>query len=321
MIIIINYLLISLIVFAFSLISLQNDKVYDLLWIKYIQKNLYINGGMSNMFQHNTNDCVKFDKDLFYVPKVGVCEFSNAEFKTKLNFDEGRRLNLINDKINKEDELIAVIGDSVAMGWGVENDETFSYNLQKLTGKKVINLGVSSYGTKREIRRLKKSKYYDQINTIIIQYNLNDFGENVHMDPKKEYSKKEFDKYFSSYQNKSSSFLFLLKIYKKTLRLLISHLNDLLFPEQNVENYNFNEHLSILEKIILENFSKENKRIILFTTSDYWEKFIYDKNKKYKNFEFFEIKFENKHTFIIDRHPNEEGHKFIAEKIYTYLNK
>jgi len=26
----------------------------------------------------------------------------------------------------------------------------------------------------------------------------------------------------------------------------------------------------------------------------------YDKNKKYKNFEFFEIKFENKHNFIID---------------------
>ena len=46
----------------------------------------------------------------------------------------------------------------------------------------------------------------------------------------------------------------------------------------------------------------------------------YDKNKKYKNFEFLEIKFENKHNFIIDRYPNEEGHKFIAEKIYAYLN-
>ena len=65
MIIIINYLLISLIVFVFSLISLQNGKVYDLLWIKYVQQNLYIKGGISNMFQHNTNDCVKFDKDLF----------------------------------------------------------------------------------------------------------------------------------------------------------------------------------------------------------------------------------------------------------------
>ena len=37
-IIIINYLLISLFVFAFSLISLQNGKVYDIIWIKYVQK-------------------------------------------------------------------------------------------------------------------------------------------------------------------------------------------------------------------------------------------------------------------------------------------
>ena len=53
----------------------------------------------------------------------------------------------------------------------------------------------------------------------------------------------EFDKYLSSYQDKSSSFLYLLRMYKKTLRLLISHLNDLLFPEQNVENWNFYDEM------------------------------------------------------------------------------
>ena len=52
MIIIINYLLISLIVFTFSLFSLQNDKVYDLLWIKYVQQNLYLKAGISNMFTY-----------------------------------------------------------------------------------------------------------------------------------------------------------------------------------------------------------------------------------------------------------------------------
>ena len=52
MIIIINYLLISLIVFTFSLFSLQNDKVYDLLWIKYVQQNLYLKAGINNMFTY-----------------------------------------------------------------------------------------------------------------------------------------------------------------------------------------------------------------------------------------------------------------------------
>ena len=38
--IVINYLLISLVVFIFSLVSLKNGKVYDWLWINYVQKNL-----------------------------------------------------------------------------------------------------------------------------------------------------------------------------------------------------------------------------------------------------------------------------------------
>ena len=204
LIIIINYLLLTLIVFSFSLISLQKGKVYNFLWIKYIQKKLYDDGGLRNVFQHSTNDCVEFSKDLLYVPKKGQCKFDNPEFKTVLNFDKFRRLNLVDDDINKDDKIIAVLGDSVAMGWGVQNNETFSYNLQNLIGKKVINFGVSSYGTVREIKRLKLSKYFNQIDTIIIQYHLNDRGENISMSPEKKFKKNEFDKYFSSYQNKTN---------------------------------------------------------------------------------------------------------------------
>ena len=72
---IINYLLLSLIVFIFSLVSLNNGKVYDLLWIKYVQTNLYFKTGFRNIFQHSTNDCVEYDEDLIYVPKKGKCKF------------------------------------------------------------------------------------------------------------------------------------------------------------------------------------------------------------------------------------------------------
>ena len=68
-ILIINYLLISLIVFIFSLVSLKNGKVYDLLWIKYVQTTLYFKTSFRNVFQHSTNDCVEYDEDLIYVPK------------------------------------------------------------------------------------------------------------------------------------------------------------------------------------------------------------------------------------------------------------
>ena len=316
--IIVNYFLISLIVLSFSIISLKKNKVYDLFWIKFVQKNLYFKTGFRNIFQHNTN-CVKFDEELIYVPKEGVCNFSNPEFDTKLNFDEYRRLNLVDDEIKIDDEIIAVLGDSIAMGWGVENNETFAYYLQELTEKKVINLGVSSYGTIREIKRLKKNEYYDQIDTIIIQYHLNDYGENLNMDPKKTYSKNEFDKFFNSYQDKSNSFFVLLKIFKKTLRLSISHLNDLLFPEANKEVVNFNKHIDLIQNIISKNFTNENKKILVFTTVEPWERFEYNKLKKPQGFDFIEINFKKDHKFIIDDHPNKYGHKEIAKKINEFL--
>ena len=317
--ILINYLLISLIVFSFSLISLKNNKVYDLFWIKFVQKNIYHKTGFRNIFQYNS-DCVQFDSELIYVPKIGECIFSNAEFNTKLNFDKYKRLNLVDDSVKKNDEIIAVLGDSIAMGWGVNNNETFSYQLQKLSGKKVINLGVSSYGTIREIKRLKKNENYNQIDTIIIQYHPNDYGENISMNPQKTYSEKEFKNFFNSHKDESSSFKMLFKLFKKTLRLSVSHLSDLLFPESNKEIIYFNKHLELLQKIISKNFINEDKKIIVFTTVEPWERFEYDKAKKYQNFDLIEIKFKKHHKFIIDDHPNKLGHIEIAKILDKFLS-
>ena len=73
--IIINYLLISLIVFTFSYLSLTSNKTYDIIWVKYIQKKLYF-GGLRNIWNTNKK-CSKFDKSLLYVPVVGECDFSS----------------------------------------------------------------------------------------------------------------------------------------------------------------------------------------------------------------------------------------------------
>lgn len=317
---VINYLLISLIVFIFSLVSLKNGKVYDLLWIKYVQTNLYFKTGFRNIFQHSTNDCVKYDEDLIYVSKKGKCKFSNPEFETVLSFDEFRRLNLIDDEISENEKIVAVLGDSIAMGWGVDDDETFSYDLQKNLNKKVINLGVSSYGTLREIKRLKKNKYYDQVDTIIIQYHVNDYGENIHMDPEKKYSQKDFEKYFYSYQKNSKPFVLMLRLYKKTLRLLFSHIKDIIFPSFNIKEWKIDKDLNLLQKIISSNFSKEEKKILIFITIEPWERIIYDKSKNY-SFDFMEIKFKPLHKFIVDDHPNANGHKFISKKLQRRLSK
>ena len=312
--IIINYLLISLIVFPFSYLSLTNNKTYDIMWVKYIQKKLYF-GGLRNIWNTNKK-CSKFDKSLLYVPVVGECDFSNAEFNTKMNFDEHRRLNMRDDNILENEKIIAAIGDSMTMGWGVNDDETFSYNLQKLLGKKVINLGVSSYGTIREIKKLKSSKFYNQIDTILVQYHLNDIYENKELDINKSYSLEEYDAFFNSSKNEKYS-VFLLKNYKKSLRLLFTHLKDLFFPRKEI--HNIDEHLDILEKLLIENLGQENKRIYVFIINDPHKSYVYSKNRKFKNFQFEIIQIKKDHLFIIDDHLNRNGHKFVGNKLFDSL--
>src|SRR2546428_13296855 len=74
------------------------------------------------------------------------CRFSNREFATWLSVNAmGFRQTTQMDGPPR----IAVLGDSHAMGWGVEDHETFASLIEQSLGEKVANLSVSSYGTAR----------------------------------------------------------------------------------------------------------------------------------------------------------------------------
>lgn len=100
--------------------------------------------------------------------------FSNAEFKTGYMTN---RLGLRAAENALDTPAIICIGDSYAMGWGVNQSETFPEQLSMLCGKRMLNAGISSYGTARELELLKKA---DQTNLqyLIIQYCSNDVVEN-----------------------------------------------------------------------------------------------------------------------------------------------
>ena len=130
-----------------------------------------------------------------YKPKEGICQFSNPEFKTTLNFTKFYRSHFIkNSEIDKKNPII-VIGDSIAMGWGVNDNETF-FSSEELSKRKVYNMGVSSYGTVREIKRLKLSPFYEDTDTIIIQYHPNDLDENINLDSGNLIQRMNIIKYF-----------------------------------------------------------------------------------------------------------------------------
>ncbi len=125
-----------------------------------------------NVIQSDPN-CVSYDPELTYRLKPGGCRFANLEFDTYVSANSaGLR--------DGEEALLApkviFLGDSVTMGWGVEDKETFPHHFGQITGMRVLNAGISSYGTPRELMLLQQ---LDQsaLELIVIQYSANDIRE------------------------------------------------------------------------------------------------------------------------------------------------
>ena len=312
----INYLLITAFVFSFSYISLINGKTYDLFWIKSIQNKIYYRG-FRNIWQFQ-KECINYDKHLLYKPKPGACSFSNPEFKTILTFDEfTRNHNLVNKDLDPKNNFL-VLGDSIAMGWGVNDNETFSYNLEKILKKNFYNIAVSSYGTIRSIKRMKSSKYYRKSKNILIQYHSNDIHENKELNFNKIYSKKDFNNIFNYKTQTTNKFRFILRNYKSSLRLFFSDISDILFKEKNLEIIDFKIHQKFLEKILNENINFDEKRVIVIFPKMPWQKVVNFpiSNKK---IEYLLIDLDKSYFFTIDDHPNKTGHYEIAKIVSSYL--
>jgi hypothetical protein len=119
--------------------------------------------------------CAQYDAELTYVLKPGGCTFANVEFSTELRVN---RAGLRDDDAALEAPDVIVLGDSYAMGWGVQQDETLPRVLARASGRKVLNAGISSYGTVREMKlldRLDTSK----LKALVVQYHDSDVVENL----------------------------------------------------------------------------------------------------------------------------------------------
>ena len=118
--------------------------------------------------------CSRYDPGLTYVLRAGECTFENIEFR---NTVYGNPLGVRDD----DQALVApdtiVVGDSHAMGWGVEHDDTLVRALARRTGLRTLDAGVSSYGTVREMAMLDRLDS-TRLKYLVIQYADNDLPEN-----------------------------------------------------------------------------------------------------------------------------------------------
>lgn len=115
----------------------------------------------------------EYDDQLGYILKPGEHIFNSKEFKTSFIVNS---VGLRDKEQDLEKPDVVVLGDSYAMGWGVEESDSFGSVLQKKLNVKVLNAAISSYGTAREFLLLSKLKI--QPKAIVIQYCENDFDEN-----------------------------------------------------------------------------------------------------------------------------------------------
>ena len=119
-------------------------------------------------------ECAEHDAAVGYRLRPGACRFGNREFDTRLEINS---LGVRDSEAALEAPRIVVTGDSFAMGWGVEQDETLSAVLARETGEPTLNLAVSSYGTARQLIGLARADL-SQAHSLVVQYCENDYTEN-----------------------------------------------------------------------------------------------------------------------------------------------
>lgn len=159
--------------------SFYFPKVWQLSPNPFIAQKLY--RSQRNVVQFIPN-CAEHDGQLGYKNRLGRCKFSNYEFDTTIIVGESGRLSLREPAPYLDDYYCNVVflGDSLTYGWGVEQKETFSHLVGKKLGCKVFNLGVSSYGTARQVIDLNRRGIIktDVPTHIFLQYCDNDLKEN-----------------------------------------------------------------------------------------------------------------------------------------------
>ena len=282
--------------------------------INHYQRNFYLWGGLRDIWQSH-KECVEFDQDLIFIPKENTCKFINFEFETSLTFDKFGRYS---DHPVSNGNGIAVLGDSHAMGWGVNDDETFSAILEKKIDRPVYNLGVSGYGTIKKIIRLQKSDVVDLVDTVIIQYTYNDWGEN------NSYKKNTLDEAREKFNvvSESDPISFLKKL-RKSFRYSLTIPIDLITKKNQIMD--FDHHKKKLYEVIKKFPFLNEKRIILFYSNGYNMQFgNFPTNREssvIKNLYFADLDLSEKHFFKIDGHLNKFGHKVTAEKLHKSLTE
>ncbi|MDP3980075.1 MAG: hypothetical protein Q8Q33_01535, partial [Chlamydiota bacterium] len=274
-------------------------------------------------------DCAQYDPEITYTLKPGSCTFSNTEYNNKYFINH---LGLRDDEGSTLKPQIILLGDSYAMGWGVDQNKTYAHVLEELSGLKVLNAGVASYATVREMRMLDRLDT-SNCRTLIIHYCENDYKENnayfSHDNTLGIMDEETYQQVIKDYQKKKQYFpgKYVFAAYRSLRKN--EHKNYIpdfrrheLHKDRDYEAKIFlnalcnasHVDISRMNIIVLadETFDQSLNHII----GDYGDP-AFVKNIKTVNLT--EI-IKPDHNFILDDHINAKGHRAIAESILKMID-
>lgn len=165
-----NIVVALIILEASSYAMLNNSALARNLGVEKLFRRLYLSNRM--VIQSNPT-FTKYDRELSYILRPGTFQYETFEFSTSYSVNSA---GLRDDQESLLAPEVIFLGDSFTMGWGVESDETFVQIVEKSVGRTVLNAGISSYGTAREMKlldRLDTSK----LKTLVVQYCGSTFGQ------------------------------------------------------------------------------------------------------------------------------------------------
>lgn len=283
---------------------------------------------------------LSFDPQLKYtLKKNSVYQHKNLEFNNKIVVNE---MGLRDNPDALQHPEIICLGDSYTMGWGVNQNEAYPALIQKATGLKTLNAGITSYGTVRELILLNRLDT-SNLKYLIIQYCYNDWNENKAFRDSGRYiptgSQQSLDNTFKSYRLARKYFPF-----KYTLTLLRMYIRNVFFKPKSEEPLAWVQSVdyvpaaadTFLQILDNSNLNFKKLKIILIDTNRYpayehhWLEAVErelipklygdDMVQSIHIVKFPELNHQ-KYFYPLDNHLNAAGHRLVADKIVETLNK
>jgi hypothetical protein len=239
---------------------------------------------------------------------------------------------------------IVTLGDSFTIGYGVDQNQTFASIIEKITGLKTINAGISSYGTAREVLmfdRLLKTGNLSKLQYVIVQYCANDYVENkfyVDNSFNLKVGREEFynslldnEDRLSNLENKLFYDIFGQPHSRLSVTVPTVDLPQESYVQDDAEYERF---IKILQKKILDNpLVSRQVKIVVFNVESYMGKTNFSKDvaallksKEYRNIADRMIVLDVPSIltlddyFILDDHVNINGNQKISQKISEVIN-